>query len=318
MTTRPGSGIESFPRFRNFQICALGEQDIADFVDKMVVNPERNKRIKAVINDPGNHNYIHYLGNPLLLSMFILAFENHPEIPSRKSAFFRNVFDTLYSKHDGITKNSFVRERLTKLHREDFEEILCKFSYLTLCNGIYAFTYELLTDKLKKVRSATSLQFTIEDLIADLQTSTSILIMDGFEYRFPHKSMQEYFAAQFISNLHPDKKVKAYENMKIMFRTGGSDNNFAFWDLCYELDPVYFISKFVLPELNWYAEELNKETDDALLSAFAGLWGLHSRYDDQSDRVTISFIVNYFTSFTEYFKLIDDSEIYFFRKIPLN
>lgn len=208
ITSRPGSGIEGFARFYDFKVCALENKDVKGFVNKIVENEERKTRILSIAIDIKNSNYIEYLRNPLLLSMFIMAFENHPEIPSKISSFYRNVFDTLYSKHDGVTKSSFPREKLTKFQRDEFEEVLNIFCYLSFFEGKYSFTEEYLTDTLKKVKTVTGYKFKIEDLIYDLQTTISILVLDGFEFHFPHRSLQEYFTAQFISQLPSSKKGK--------------------------------------------------------------------------------------------------------------
>lgn len=200
--------------------------------------------------------------------MFIMAFENHPEIPKRKSAFYRNVFDTLYSRHDGITKNSFPREKLTKLQRDDFEEILSIFSYLTLIEGQYSFTNEHLTDVLNKVKNSTDYSYIVEDLIYDLRTSISILILDGFEYFFPHRSMQEYFTAVFINELPTDKKHKAYKNLSSVLEESSTDYSFNFWSLCYEMDETVFISNFLIPQLKKIYKTLENKKDRQLLNAY--------------------------------------------------
>ena len=269
ITTRPGSGIESFPRFYDFNVCELDDEDVIGFISKIVDEGERTERIKKIVLDPKNQNYYEFLRNPLLLSMFIMAFENHPEIPEKKSAFYRNVFDTLYSRHDGITKNSFPREKLTKLQRDDFEEILSIFSYLTLIEGQYSFTFEYLSDILGKVRSSTDYDYIIEDLIYDLRTSISILILDGFEYFFPHRSMQEYFTAVFINELPTDKKHKAYKNLSKVLEESSTDYSFNFWNLCYEMDETVFLSNFLIPQLKKiYRKIENKEDRDLLDSYF--------------------------------------------------
>ncbi|WP_289660935.1 NACHT domain-containing protein [Flavobacterium panacagri] len=200
ITTRPGSGAENFSRFHDFFVEPLTKYDVEGFIKKIVESQERRQRIIEIIKEQKNSAYLHYLKNPLLLSMFIVAFESHPEIPSRKSSFYRNVFDTLYSKHDGITKNSFPREKLTKFEREDFERILNVFSYLTLIEGKIVFTNEFLTDKLADVIKYLDIKCNIENLIYDLVTPISIIVKDGFEYNFPHRSIQEYFAASLYQN----------------------------------------------------------------------------------------------------------------------
>jgi hypothetical protein len=206
-----------------------------------------------------------FLRNPLLLSMFIMAFESHPEIPKRKSAFYRNVFNTLYSRHDGITKNSFPREKLIKLQRDDFEYILSVFSYLTLIEGQYSFTEEYLADVLQKVRKSTDFDFVTDDIIYDFRTSISILVLDGFEYYFPHRSMQEYFTALFINKLPTDRKFKAYENLSNILKDSSTDYSFTFWSLCFELDESVFISSFLIPRLREIYDQLENKNGRELV-----------------------------------------------------
>lgn len=268
ITTRPGSGIESFPRFYDFKVCSLNDEDVIGFISKIVDEEEKKERVKQIVLDPKNSNYYEFLRNPLLLSMFIMAFENHPEIPKRKSAFYRNVFDTLYSRHDGITKNSFPREKITKLQRDDFEDVLSVFSYLTLIDGQYSFTYEYLTDVLNRVKSTSDYDFVTEDLIYDLHTSISILILDGFEYSFPHRSMQEYFTAVFINKLPTEKKHKAYRNLSSVLEESSTDNSFTFWSLCNEMDETVFLSNFLLPQLKKIYKSIEDKTDKDLLVAY--------------------------------------------------
>jgi predicted NACHT family NTPase len=268
ITTRPGSGIENFSRFSDFAVNSLDNDDVTGFISKIVEEEERKERIKETVIGPKNKNYIEFLRNPLLLSMFIIAFENHPEIPKRKSAFYRNVFDTLYSRHDGVTKNSFPREKLTKLQRDDFEDILAVFSYLTLFEGQYSFTNEYLTDVLSKVKTSTDYNYEIEKLIYDLRTSISILILDGFEYSFPHRSMQEYFTALFVNKLPTDKKNKAYKNLSKTLEESSNDNSFNLWTLCYEMDETKFISSFLIPKLKKIHKQLDNKEGEKLVQTY--------------------------------------------------
>jgi predicted NACHT family NTPase len=314
ITTRPGSGIESFPRFYDFKVCGLNDDDVDGFISKIVKEKEREDRIIKIIKDPKNQNYIEYLRNPLLLSMFIMAFESHPEIPTRKSAFYRNVYDTLYSRHDGITKNSFPREKATKLQRDDFEKILSIFSYLSLQEGQYTFTNEYLSDTISRVKASSHLDFKVEDLIYDLRTSISILILDGFEYNFPHRSMQEYFTALFISRLPSDRKHLAYKNLSKNLQESSTDNSFNFWSLCKELDENIFASNFLIPQLKKFQKNLTQKSDRNLLNSFFKLVEPRLIYADFSKTKNEVKELAIFRHSNFYNSVIDFCEVYHYTE----
>ncbi len=283
ITSRPGSGVESFPRFNNYKVNKLTKNDIISFINRLVEDQERKNRIlketKLLTAKKNNvSTYSHYLSNPLLLSMFILTFGNHPEIPNKKNIFYRNVFDTLYSKHDGITKISFKREKKTVLGRSDFEKILEAFCYLTYYKGELVFTNEVLEDRLIKVRDKLDLMFIEQDVVYDLRTSIGILILDGFEFTFPHRSMQEYFCALFISKLSTNQKEFAYNKYLEVLKSKFTDSGYNFWELAEELDHIGFNNFFVLKLLKFIKESISVSPSILAFKNISKLFNIRLHY----------------------------------------
>ena len=174
-----------------------------------------------------------------LLSMFLMTFQKFQEIPRRKSEFYHNVFDTIYSKHDGITKNSFIRERRSGLDKRNLEYILAVVSYQFFIKGRYEFAESELNFILRKIRhSDTELSFDDEKVMYDLTTSLSLLIRDGLNLTFPHRSLQEYFTGIFIHSFidSEEQKEKVYSNIITGLLTTSLDSFHNFWDICRELD----------------------------------------------------------------------------------
>src|SRR5690606_19978514 len=109
----------------------------------------------------------------------------------------------------------YVREKLSGLSKDQFEEVLQLFSFLSYFEEKFLFPSNYLTDKLNTIKSKKkSLEFDNDKFIDDLQVAIGILNKDGLDYTFPHRSLQEYFAALYISKLSIDNKTTFYSKLK--------------------------------------------------------------------------------------------------------
>lgn len=278
ITSRPGSNSESLQRFDNFYVQPLKKKQIGEFINLQFKNHENKEhigKIMTVIDKPENHDYKDYLANPLLLSMFIFAFNNYPELPKRKSKFYWNVFDTLCTKHDTFTKKGFwLHERKSKLQNDDFEKVLKWFSYISIFSGNYTFDIHFLKSTLTDICKKLNLSVVIEDLIYDLNVSICILILDGTDYTFPHKSLQEYFTACLIKDLKEEQKRKIYEEKFAQLKyysTGGHSN---LYNLCYELDKQSFLGYFILPNTKNTLDAVDSSSHEATIKSLAKVFDL--------------------------------------------
>lgn len=249
ITSRPGANAESLQRFENLYVQPLNKKQINEFINvQFSISDDKESigKIISVIEKKENKDYAEYLSSPLLLSMFIFTFSNYPEIPKTKSKFYWNVFDTLCTKHDTFTKKGlWLHERKSKLSSDEFENLLRWFSYVSLFNGHYNFSEEYLVDNIKLIKDKLNLKSLVSDIIYDLSVSLSILIQDGTDYTFPHKSLQEYFTASLIKSLNVEQKQTIYKSKFITLEDNSSGGNQNFFKLCYEIDKQNF-SKFFL------------------------------------------------------------------------
>lgn len=269
LTSRPYTEIDLLPLFHNFEVCELSDEDINQFIAKQIpsVEKELQQKIIEAINSPENIAYKTFLSNPLLLSMFILTFQSYSSIPQKRSAFYSQVFDALFSVHDSMSKLAFVREKQSGLSKEQIIEALELFSFISYFEQKFIFTNHYLNEKLDIIKDKKkSIEFTNHKLINDLQVAIGIINQDGTEFTFPHRSLQEYFTATYISSL------KSIENKKVVYkkiidsltndRSFGINSKDNFHLLLSELDEEGIIKYGLLPFLRDYITKVNSNATD--------------------------------------------------------
>ena len=272
LTSRPGANAESFPRFDSCYVKPLTTTQIKEFTKKQLENIEEGQladKIIDVIDKPENKEYSAYLSSPLLLSMFIMTFKSYPELPKLKSKFYWNVYDTLCTKHDTFTKHGgYQHERISGLQNDDISKILEWFSYISLFEGNYNFDEQYFKTTLNKILEKIDVKCDTDKIIQDLVVAISIIIIDGLEYKFPHKSLQEYFAAMLISSLTKENKEKIYTIKFGSLKDLTHGGNLNFWDLCNELDSICFNRYFVLHHLRELIKNIDESSKESIVYSF--------------------------------------------------
>lgn len=266
ISSRKNSGLESIPRFNNFIIKELTSKQIYEFIDIqcwLLNDEELAGNIKSTIKLNRKKEYLEYLKLPLLLSMFIYTFKNYPELPTKRSKFYWNIYDTLATKHDTVSKKGgYLHERKSKLKNDEIELILQWFSMLSFFEGKYEFSLSYLKKKIDIIKKHTRLIFDTNDLIYDLTTSISILKIDGLNYVFPHRSLQEYFCSELIATQSQDAKLNIYQKVLPNYAINSNDSLSNLFLLLDENDSYDFKLNFIIPEIEKFISVLTSDTSN--------------------------------------------------------
>jgi predicted NACHT family NTPase len=246
LTSRPEDALSSFGEFQKFQIMPLKLGEAFELIKKYDPTTKiSDLLIKKIEDDEILRNIEEYLTTPLLVSLLYTAFEHKQSIPFKKHIFYRQVFDALFESHDLSKGDSFERDKFTKLGSDEFHRVLRIFGFLCLKNEN---KIEFSKDELNSIIQSSieycpELQIKPNDLIKDLLITVPLFSKDGIYYKWSHKSLQEYFAAQYIFF---DAKEKQNDILKhICFH----DNNVSFLntlELYNSIDPSGFEKVVVL------------------------------------------------------------------------
>ncbi len=199
VTSRPYSEFVEFQRFTILSICELSKEQAVSLISKIDFDYDIKSRFINSLEENLYERHTSFASNPLLLNIMLLTFDNYAEIPEKLHLFYSNAFETLYSKHDA-TKSGYKRELKSTLSYDSFKKVFSYFCFMTYYQGKIEFSYEDLYNTLKKI-SISGISFDVRDYIYDLVSSICVLYKEGLNYKFAHRSFQEYFTSIFLKEL---------------------------------------------------------------------------------------------------------------------
>ncbi|MNI21474.1 hypothetical protein D3C73_750010 [compost metagenome] len=141
--------------------------------------------------------------------MLYKTFGFNNSIADRLCTFYDDVYQALYKGHDLLNKGGFCRKKLSNLDYEDFRKLVRGLSYLMTISRVVSFSnkndfYSILEKSIKLTNVTPS---SLNNFLTDLLVSVPLMVKEGNEYKFIHKTILEYFSAEYLV-YHPTSKDK--------------------------------------------------------------------------------------------------------------
>lgn len=262
LTSRPETALNTFSDFKEFKVKKMEKTEAYELIKKIGNNSEKSLRLIQKLKDNNFQNIDDFLQSPLLVSLLYKKFEHRENIPIQLQEFYYDVFEALYQDHDLTKGDSFVRNKKTKLSFNDFFQVLRELAFYTLKKGEIEYNDAILNKYISEIsKRLPNIKFKTNELIEDLVKAVPLFNKEGLQYKWSHKSFQEYFASEYICR---DSKEKQISILNEMYNSNKSEKYFFIFKLCYDIDFKSFREAVIVPYLNEFVNYLDssfKELD---------------------------------------------------------
>lgn len=233
MTSRPETSLSSFPDFMEFDIQPLKLREAFDLLRNYDREGNLSAEIISRLEGETLRNVEDFLTNPLLVSLLYKSYDYKRTIPLKKHNFYRQVFDALFQDHDLTKEGWTIREKHSGLDIDNFHEVLRALGIITIQHGVEYDKSEILAFIRQAKKQCAVIEFKESRFLEDVLQTVPLFSRDGNYFRWSHKSLQDYFAAQFV---WLDTGEKKPEVLRKIARSSENEKYENVLDLYYEMD----------------------------------------------------------------------------------
>lgn len=206
ISSRPQDSFIGWNDFCEAHIQPLTKDQALSLIKKIDFDETTKQKFYKELDDKLYNKYRSFASNPLLLNIMLLTFQKHASIPEKLNDFYEEAFVTLFNVHDA-TKDAYVRDIRSGLGCEDFKQVFSYICFKSYFAGVYQFSESEIRSYIQRAQTKIErIKFPIDGFLEDLTTSVCMLVKDGNEYCFSHRSFQEYFAAWYTCKLLDDEQ----------------------------------------------------------------------------------------------------------------
>ncbi len=196
VTSRPDSHIQMSSRFSIVKLDNLRGIEFSTVIKKLSAGEEEaNALIKHI--DTNAPQMRDLLITPLIVTLLVVSYKAHHKLPNKMPDFYSKIFETLLQRHDG-SKPGFNRERGCSLEDGQYRRIFDALCIVSKKQGGQFYSFSTMTKLVEEAMKESALVANPERYLKDIVKITCLILRDGEEYRFVHKTVQEFHVATFI------------------------------------------------------------------------------------------------------------------------
>lgn len=262
VSSRPDQQFASWQNFDVIEVAPLRKEDTIELIEKVDFDDTIKVRfIEKIKLDQFYAANESFLSNPLLASMMLLAFGQNYDIPEKMHQFYELAFEALYKRHDSYKPRGFKRQFMSTKDEDEFRRVFSYFCLLTFYDQKFEFNQNTLNKYISSAIELNHSTFSPDSYVADLCDAVCILIKDGSQYAFPHRSFQEYFAAYCLSYV----TKKNFLNILLELCKRPNEQTIL---MIRDMNPELLRDEFVVPMATKYKDVLKNVTNERNIAKF--------------------------------------------------
>ena len=259
ISSRPDTTLDGWEDFSTCKIAPLELDEACELIDRIRYEGEEEVKLRFVsaLRAGLFTSHQHFLSNPLLLSIMLLTYGDSADIPKKFASFYEQAYIALFQKHDAL-KSGYRRERKTELDLYEFSRIFSAFCAISYMNKDIRFTQIkaiATADQAKTVSGIDKVK--PSDFLDDARQAVCLLIEEGLDLTFVHRSFQEYFVARFIIESSESIQISYIKSITSDQIRSVSDNVI---NILHEMSPQIVEDHYLIPTLNqMFGEDKNRK-----------------------------------------------------------
>ncbi|MCO4209497.1 NACHT domain-containing protein [Aeromonas hydrophila] len=198
LTSRPQESLPDLIDSVSYQFCPFTKEQAKslvlryDNISKLDIGCRLIEQLDSVPSK--------FIETPLLISLLYRTFGTNNSIADRVCTFYDEIYDALYKGHDLINKNGYVRKKKSNLDFEDFRRLLRALCYYMAVTRKTSFdSWALCIAYINKAIDMSAMKpSSAQSFLDDLMVAVPLMQKEGGEYKFLHKTILEYFAAEHL------------------------------------------------------------------------------------------------------------------------
>ncbi|WP_269792269.1 NACHT domain-containing protein [Stenotrophomonas sp. Iso1] len=242
LTSRPDPALTSFAGYLRYDIADLSRDEAFSLLRRY--DDGRGVAENLISKISSMPAVDEFLRIPLLVTLLYKAFDYKAVVPIKKNIFYRQVFDALYQDHDLSKEGAFERRKRSNLDIEEFHRFMRSLGFMSFRKGVIQYSQEEFSLLVDLALKQTGLKTDAAGLRSDLVSAVPLFVRESNEYRWSHKSFQDYFSAQFI---YFDSGSDRDELIKRMFFGQNVQRYSSLLSLLFEIDHGLVSDMCILP-----------------------------------------------------------------------